>query len=146
MYDIRRTGPVRGNKNAIGYEMVVDAECDEILQTYLMARTNPRGKDKDDSEFDTRSRGHRRMVALRDGLKFVTANLDKTGFRGASGAHTQMLVMIDYPTLLEGLRQEIGEHLPEITAHKRERLLAKLAEVHDDTDPDSEDVDLPLTP
>src|SRR5699024_8080612 len=108
MYDIRRTGPVRGNKNAIGYEMVVDAECDEILQTYLMGRTNPRGKDDEDTEFDTRSRGHRKMVALCDALKFVTANLDKTGFRGASGAHTQMLVMIDYPTLLDGLRNDLG--------------------------------------
>lgn len=132
MYDIRRTGPVRGNKNAIGYEMVVDAEADEILQTYLMARTNPRGKDDEDAEFETRSRGHRRMVALRDALKFVTANLDKTGFRGASGAHTQMLVMIDYPTLLEGLRKELDDQLPEMTTAQRQRLLATLVEEHQD--------------
>ena len=135
MYDIRRTGPVRGNKNAIGYEMVVDAECDEILQTYLMGRTNPRGKDEEDTDFETRSRGHRKMVALRDGLKFVTANLDKTGFRGASGAHTQMLVLIDYPTLLDGLRKDIGDRLPEISAAQRERLLATLAEMQKDTAP-----------
>lgn len=137
MYDIRRTGPVRGNKNAIGYEMVVDAECDEILQTYLMGRTNPRGKDDEDTEFDTRSRGHRKMVALCDALKFVTANLDKTGFRGASGAHTQMLVMIDYPTLLDGLRNDLGDRLPEISAAQREQLLATLAQAHENTDTDN---------
>ena len=135
MYDIRRTGPVRGNKQAIGYEMVVDPECDEIIQTYLMARTNPRGKDTEDQEFETRSRGHRKMVALRDALKFVTANLDKTGFRGASGAHTQMLVMIDYPTLLDGLRRELEHHLPDATSARRDRMLARLAETC--TNPDT---------
>ena len=133
MYDVRRTGPVRGNKNAIGYEMVVDPECDEMLQTYLMGRTNPRGKDDEDTDFDTRSRGHRRMAALCDALKFVTANLDKTGFRGASGAHAQMLVLIDYPTLLDGLRREIGDHLPEISAAQRDRLLATLAKDRENT-------------
>lgn len=144
MYDIRRTGPVRGNKNAIGYEMVVDAECDEILQTYLMGRTNPRGKDDEDTDFETRSRGHRKMVALRDALKFVTANLDKTGFRGASGAHTQMLVLIDYPTLLDGLRKDLGDQLPEISAAQRENLLALLAQAHDETNTDNAVAQLPL--
>ncbi|HJF14530.1 MAG TPA: HNH endonuclease [Enteractinococcus helveticum] len=144
MYDVRRTGPVRGNKNAIGYEMVVDAECDEILQTYLMGRTNPRGKDDADTDFETRSRGHRKMVALRDALKFVTANLDKTGFRGASGAHTQMLVIIDYPTLLDGLRKDLGDRLPEISAAQRENLLALLAQAHHETSSDNATAQLPL--
>ena len=49
---------------------------------------------------------------LRDALSFVLANFDKAGFRGASGAHTQMLVMTDYATLLEGLRREFAELLP----------------------------------
>ena len=143
MYDIRRLGPVRGNQNAIGYEMIVDAECDEILQTYLMGRTNPRGKDDHDTEFDSRSRGHRRMGALCDALKFVTANLDKTGFRGASGAHAQMLVMIDYPTLLDGLHRQLGEHWPAASATQRQRLLAALAQAHEARAAGGSEIQLP---
>src|SRR5690625_362917 len=128
MYDVRRVGPVRGNKNAVEYRMITDAEGDELLQTLLTAATNPRGKDDADEGFETRSRSHRRMHVLRDALKFVLANFDKTGFRGASGAHTQMLVLTDYATLLEGLRFEIGEHLPELQAQQRENLLQHMAQ------------------
>lgn len=127
MYDVRRVGPVRGNKNAVEYRMITDAEGDELLQTLLTAATNPRGKDDDDAEFETRSRGHRRMHAFRDALKFVLANFDKTGFRGASGSHTQMVVMTDYATLLEGLRRELGDQLPELGKQQREALMQSLA-------------------
>src|SRR5699024_40833 len=48
--------------------------------------------------------------------------------RGATGGHTQMVVMADYPTLIEGLRPEIAELLPEMAFEKREKLLAFLAE------------------
>ncbi|NWN88599.1 MAG: HNH endonuclease [Micrococcaceae bacterium] len=129
MYDVRRVGPVRGNKNAIEYKVIMDAEGDEATQTMLYALTNPRGKD-DDAEFETRSKGHRRMHALRDLIKFGMANLDKSGFRGASGAHTQMLVITDYATLLDGVRKELAGLLPEIDAEQRERLLTLLAQMH----------------
>ena len=137
MYDVRRVGPVRGNKNAIEYRMITDAEGDELIQTLLTAVTNPRGKDDDDAAFETRSRGHRRMHALRDALKFVLANFDKTGFRGASGSHTQRVVLTDYATLLEGLRRELGDQLPELAKQQREALLQSLelnyiAEISDD--------------
>jgi len=139
MYDVHRVGPVRGNKNAVEYRMITDAEGDELFQTLLTAATNPRGKDDDDAEFETRSRGHRRMHALRDALKFVLANFDKTGFRGASGAHTQMVVMTDYATLLEGLRDEFAELLPELQSQKRENLLQRLAQLMSDDDSNLED-------
>jgi hypothetical protein len=133
MHDVRRVGPVRGNKNAIEYRMITDAEGDELLQTLLTAATNPRGKDDADEGFETRSRGQRRMHVLRDGLKFVLANFDKAGFRGASGAHTQMMVLTDYATLLEGLRHEIGQHLPDYAAAQRDSLLRHMAQALDDT-------------
>ena len=138
MYDVRRVGPVRGNKNAIEYKVIMDAEGDEATQTMLYALTNPRGKD-DDAGFETRSKGHRRMHALRDLIKFGMANLDKSGFRGASGAHTQMLVITDYATLLDGVRTELAGLLPEISTQQREKLLTILAQMHS-TEP-SADVD-----
>lgn len=130
MYDVARVGPVRGNPNAIEYRCIFDAEGDESLQTLLNGATNIRGKDEDDPEFETRSRGHRRMHAMRDAIKFVLANFDKTGFRGASGAHTQLLVVTDYTTLLEGLEREIAGLLPELQAAQRHRLLELLAAEH----------------
>lgn len=134
MHDVRRIGPVRGNKNAIEYRVVMDAEADEATQTALYAVTNPRGKGDDD--FETRSAGQRRMHALRDLVKFALANLDKSGFRGASGAHTQLMVITDYATLLDGVRQELAALLPELNEHKRAKLLDLLAQVHmvDDED------------
>ena len=123
MHDVRRIGPVRGNKNAVEWRLITDAETDEQLQTVLAAGANPRGKDDTDDEFETRSRGQRRLHVLRGALSFVLANFDKTGFRGASGAHTQMLVITDYATLLEGLRREVGELLPDMQETQRQRLL-----------------------
>lgn len=131
MHDIRRVGPVRGNKNAIEYRFITDAEGDEATQTLISTITNPRAKG-DDAEFETRSAGQRRMHALRDVIKFGLANLDKAGFRGASGAHTQMTVITDYATLLEGIRNDIADALPDVTHLKRERLLEVLAQMHDD--------------
>lgn len=128
LYDVRRIGPVRGNRQAIEYVVIVDPECDEVLQTYLMSRTNPRGKDERDSAFDQQHRGHRRMVALRDALKFVVANPDRTGFRGASGAYANLLVMIDYPTLLAGVQREFENHLPEVSDAPRDAKLPQLTQ------------------
>src|SRR5699024_665016 len=78
MHDVRRVGPVRGNKNAIEYRLTLDAEGDEATQTLLTTLTTPRGKG-DDEEFERRSAGQRRMHALRDVIKFSLANLDKAG-------------------------------------------------------------------
>lgn len=136
MHDVRRIGPVRGNKNAIEYRVVVDAEGDEATQTALYAVTNPRGKSDDDA-FDTRSTGQRRMHALRDLIKFALANLDKSGFRGASGAHTQMTVLTDYATLLDGVRNELDELLPELTERQRTKLLGMLAKADMTEDEDT---------
>lgn len=139
MHDVRRVGPVRGNKNAIEYRLIVDAEGDEATQTLISTLTNPRGKG-DDEAFERRSAGQRRMHALRDIIKFGLANLDKTGFRGASGAHTQMTVITDYATLLEGIRNDLADALPEIKQSKREKLLALLAELHSNGDDGDVDV------
>ncbi|GAA4473878.1 hypothetical protein GCM10023190_06900 [Enteractinococcus fodinae] len=128
MHDVRRIGLVRGNKNAVEWRLITDAEGDERLQTLLAAALNPRGKN--DGSFETRSRGQRRMHVLRDALSFVLANFDKAGFRGASGAHTQMLVITDYATLLEGLRREFADLLPELQVSQREALLQAHAESH----------------
>src|SRR5699024_1665908 len=43
MHDVRRVGPVRGNKNAIVSRVTRDAEGDEATQTLLATLTNPRG-------------------------------------------------------------------------------------------------------
>ncbi|HIW45812.1 MAG TPA: HNH endonuclease [Candidatus Yaniella excrementigallinarum] len=126
MHNVRRIGPVRGNANAIEYSVIFDAEGDEIAQTLLATLTNPRGK----GDADARSGGQRRMHALRDVLKFALANLDKTGFRGASGAHAQMLVVTDYATLLDGIRKDLAQLLPDIHEDRRARLLEMLAEIH----------------
>src|SRR5699024_7730755 len=56
------------------------------------------------------------------------ANLEHSELRGANGAHTQMVIIGDYPTLIQGLRTEMADVLPEIQAEKREKLLALLAE------------------
>ena len=129
MHDVRRVGPVRGNKNAIEYRLTLDAEGDEATQTLLATLTNPRGKG-DDEAFERRSAGQRRMHALRDVIKFGLANLEKAGFRGASGAHTQMTVITDYATLLEGIRNDLADALPEVQQRQREELLALLAQLH----------------
>ena len=134
MHDVRRIGPVRGNKNAVEWRVIADAETDEQIQTVLAAGSNPRGKDDTDSEFETRNRGQRRLHVLRGALSFVLANFDKTGFRGASGAHTQMLVITDYATLLEGVRKEFAELLPDWQAEQREKLLYAHAAALDQTD------------
>ena len=134
MHDVRRIGPVRGNKNAVEWRVIADAETDEQIQTVLAAGSNRRGKDDTDSEFETRNRGQRRLHVLRGALSFVLANFDKTGFRGASGAHTQMLVITDYATLLEGVRKEFAELLPDWQAEQREKLLHAHAAALDQTD------------
>lgn len=143
MWDARCLGPVRGNPDAHEWRLIASAEFTEIAQTLLSVITNPRGKDRtseDDhaetkeTEFDRRSTGHKRMQAFGDALKFALANLDKAEFRGASGAHAQMLVLADYPTLIQGMRDQLVDLLPEIKAEQREHLLGMLAQAHTTTD------------
>src|SRR5699024_10925516 len=85
---------------------------------------------KDDDNFDSRTRGQRSMHAFRAALKFALANLEHSELRGANGAHTQMVIVGDYPTLMQGLRAEMAEVLPEIQATKREKLLGLLADAN----------------
>lgn len=127
MHNVWCEGPVRGNPEAYKWSIITDAEGNEVLNTVEAMANNPRAKD-DDNEFDKRSRGQRSMHAIRDALKFALANRDSAGFRGASSAHTQMVVLSDYPTLLQGLRDELAELLPDIQAEKREQLLSLLAQ------------------
>src|SRR5699024_4830218 len=103
-----------------------DAEGNETFSTIEAMANNPRAKD--DDTFDSRTRGQRSMHAFRDALKFALANLEHSELRGANGAHTQMVIIGDYPTLIQGLRTEMADVLPEIQAEKREKLLALLAE------------------
>lgn len=141
MHNVWCEGPVRGNPDAYKWSIITDAEGNEVLNTVEAMANNPRAKD-DDNEFDKRSRGQRSMHAIRDALKFALANRDNAGFRGASGAHTQMIVLADYPTLLQGLRDELVELLPDIQAEKRDKLLNLLAEAEQaglgDVQPDDE--------
>src|SRR5699024_12339723 len=87
---------------------------------------NQRGK----AEADARSGDQRRMQAVWDVLKFALANLDKTAFRGASGANAQMLVITDYATLLDGIRKDLAQLLPDIHEDRRARLLEMRTEIH----------------
>ncbi|GAA2043252.1 hypothetical protein GCM10009720_25080 [Yaniella flava] len=121
-------GTVRGNQNAYKWVIITDAEGNEAFKTIEATANNPRAKDDDEQEFDSRTRGQRSMHAFRDAIKFALANLSNSDLRGANGAHTQMVVMADYPTLMEGVRRELAELLPDIEAEQRERLLAMLAE------------------
>src|SRR5699024_6405824 len=105
IHNVRRIEPMRDKANNSEYSEINNAAGDEIAQTLLATLTNPRGK----GDADARSGGQRRMHALRDVLKFALANLDKTGFRGASGAHAQMLVITDYATLLDGIRKDLAQ-------------------------------------
>lgn len=127
MHNVWCEGTVRGNPDAYKWSIIVDAEGNEVLSAVESLANNPRAKDED-NEFDQRTRGQRTMHAFRDALKFALANLENTALRGASGAHTQVIVLADYPTLLEGLRDELAGILPDVTAAKREELLAYLAE------------------
>ena len=126
MHNVWCEGPVRGNPNAFKWSIITDAEGNETFRTIEAMVNNPRAKD--DEDFDSRTRGQRSMHAFRDALKFTLANLEHSGLRGANGAHTQMVIVGDYPTLLQGLRTEMADLLPEIQANKREKLLALLAE------------------
>ena len=121
-------GTVRGNQNAYKWVIITDAEGNEAFKTIEATANNPRAKDEEEQEFDSRTRGQRSMHAFRDAIKFALANISNSDLRGASGAHTQMVVMADYPTLMEGIRQELAELLPDIGAEQRERLLGMLAE------------------
>lgn len=127
MYDLKCLGPVRGNEDAHEWRLVTDAEGNEVLHTLQAMANNPRAKDAQ-QEFDARTRSQRSMHAIRDALEFALENRDNADFRGASGAHTQMIVMTDYSTLLEGVRDELGELLPDINAAKREHLMHLLAQ------------------
>lgn len=127
MHNVWCEGPVRGNPDAYKWSIIVDAEGNEVLSTVESLANNPRAKDKDD-DFDSRTRGQRSMHAIRDALKFALANLENSNLRGSSGAHSQVVVLADYPTLMQHLRTELAELLPDITAVKREQLLAYLAE------------------
>ena len=77
------------------------------------------------------------MHALRDALKFAIANLKHTNLPGTNGNHTQLIVLTDYPTLMQHLRDQLGELLPEVTAPRREKLLEMLAAARVDASNDS---------
>lgn len=127
-------GPVRGNPDAYKWSVITDAEGNEVMHAVESMANNPRAKD---DEFDTRTRGQRSMHAIRDALKFALANRENAEFRGASGTHTQMVVLADYPTLMQSLRDELAELLPEIHEDRREKLLVMLAEAELDEDIDA---------
>src|SRR5690625_466864 len=77
---------------------------------------------------DSRTRGQRAMQALRDAVKFALGRIEHTNLPGAGGNHTQLIVVADYPTLLQQLRDQLRELLPEIERQRREMLLQVLAD------------------
>src|SRR5699024_11472452 len=99
MHNVWCEGPVRGNQNAHKWVMIVDAEAHEAFQTMQSVANTPRAK-----AHDGRSRGQRSMHAVRDAIKLVLANVEKSQLHGATGRHTQMVVMSDSPTVSEILR------------------------------------------
>ena len=150
-------GTVRGNANAYKWTVITDAEGNEVLNGIVALANNPRAKAADTDEtgqtettapenadttkpqdddpdqdtiVDRRTRGQRAMHALRDALKYVIANVHRTDLPGANGNHTQLVVLADYPTLMQHLRDQLGDLLPEIDATRREMLLQVLAETH----------------
>lgn len=157
MHTLRCEGPVRGNPNATKWGLVADAELNEALHFIANLLNNPRAgndanresdaaehkKETEESEpatrtgqdsepdkvSDGRPRGQRAMHALRDALKFAIANLQHTKLPGTNGHHTKLVVIADYPTLVQHLRDQLGELLPEVDAPRREKLLELLAEV-----------------
>ena len=138
MHNVWCEGPVRGNPDAYKWSIIVDAEGNEVFSTVESLANNPRTKDDD---FDRRTRGQRTMHAIRDALKFALANLENSNLRGASGAHAQVVVLADHPTLMQHLRTELAELLPDITSTKREKLLAYLAKLERDNIPAAPVVD-----
>lgn len=150
MHTLRCEGPVRGNPNAMKWSVVADAELNEALHFIAAILNNPRANTDADDETeknsapeqseqsdlptdepkgmpDGRTRGQRAMHALRDALKFAIANLKHTDLPGTNGNHTQLVVLADYPTLVQHLRKQLGELLPEVTASRRAKLLEMLA-------------------
>lgn len=151
MYDAKCVGPVRGNPDAIKWRIVASAEFAEVAHTLFSTATNPRTRKNNDDDsdheddekaWDTRSTGHQPMDVLADALKFALANLGNAAVRAASGSHTKMIIMADYPTLMQQLRHELAELLPDIHRERREKLLAFLTEAElprtndDDATPD----------
>jgi len=163
MHTLRCDGPVRGNPNAHKWTFITDAEGNEALHAIAALANNPRTKTTDrDSEdlqpsdasevpqqgpADRRSRGQRAMHALRDALKFTLGRLEDTDLPGTGGNHTQLVVLADYPTLLQHLRNELADLLPEIKSAQRERLLQLLVQLQvteeDHPQDDGKVIDLP---
>jgi len=142
MHTLRCDGPVRGNPNAHKWTFITDAEGNEALHAIAALANNPRTKSTDsDAEepqtsevceqrpADRRSRGQRAMHALRDALKFTLGRLEDTDLPGTGGNHTQLVVLADYPSLLQHLRNELADLLPEIKSAQRERLLQLLVQL-----------------
>src|SRR5699024_8989294 len=139
MHNLRHVGPVRGNPGANKWELIADAELNELLSTLTSLANNPRtnsdateptGTEEDSTEDalpDKRTRGQRTMHALRDALKFSIDNLQHTNLPGTNGNHTELVVLTDYPTLVQHLRDEVKHLLPDVEAKRREYLIKVLA-------------------
>src|SRR5699024_7026125 len=140
MHNLRHVGPVRGNPGANKWELIADAELNELLSTLTSLANNPRttsdateSTDSDEESAkealpDKRTRGQRTMHALRDALKFSIANLQHTDLPGTNGNHTELVVLTDYPTLVQHLRDEVKHLLPDVEASRREYLIKVLAQ------------------
>jgi hypothetical protein len=141
MHNLRHVGPVRGNPGANKWELVADAELNELLSTLASFANNPRTnsdfteptdseeESADDALPDKRTRGQRTMHALRDALKFSVANLQHTDLPGTNGNHTELVVLTDYPTLIQHLRDEVKHLLPDVEASRREYLIEVLSQM-----------------
>lgn len=149
MHTLRCDGPVRGNPNAHKWTLITDAEGNEALHFIAALANNPRAKTKendtdetdstdtteatssDDNQIvDRRTRGQRAMHALRDAVKFAIARLEETELPGTNGRHTQLVVLADYPTLLQHVQDQLAYLLPELSAQRREKLLRIIADAY----------------
>ena len=149
MHNLRSVGPVRGNPGAQKWELIADAELNELLATLSAIVNNPRvetgtagstdraEQSAEEPVSDRRTRGQRSMHALRDALKFTIANLENTDLPGTNGNHTELVVLTDYPTLVQHLRDEVKHLLPEIEASRREYLIQVLAQKQLEVQPEA---------
>src|SRR5699024_338920 len=66
--------------------------------------------------------------------QFTLGRLEDTDLPGTGGNHTQLVVLADYPSLLQHLRDELADLLPEIKSAQRERLLQLLVQLQETED------------
>ncbi|HEY4558298.1 MAG TPA: hypothetical protein VIG82_08930, partial [Enteractinococcus sp.] len=64
--------------------------------------------------------------ALRDAVKFAIARLEETELPGTNGRHTQLVVLADYPTLLQHVQDQLAYLFPSLVPNDERSCFASL--------------------